>query len=174
VAIHGVRAFLKDHTAALHGTAEMAFEARAPVETQDGLVFFLNCMLNSHLQFNAEYDRASKLAGLKPQSAPLIDALRADLPNRVSPRQTIPSNCDLFNLGVGYVFEGSAMGANVLKKRIAKSNLKTPRYLLLLTESARMRWPHYVRKLDSCSESEKILAGAEVAFKYIIAQARND
>jgi len=171
--MQSVRTLLKDGTEALHARAEAAFDANAPIESQAGLSHFLECMLSAHMNFYADCDRASYLAGLSPRSKPLVDALLNDLSwHDHSPPIQSPSN-DSFSLGVGYVFEGSALGASILKKRIISSNLSTPDYLSILTASAKSRWPRYITKLNSCSEDSHILSGAVAAFEYIIAQAES-
>ncbi len=170
---YSVRSLLKDNTSVLHQQAEDALESNSPIETSQGLAKFLNCMLQAHLQFWAECDRASQIAGLDAQSEKLIMALRNDL-NIQHDDNLNPHVCnEHFSLGVGYVFEGSALGANIIRKRLLATNLRNPTYLNLVTSTAKVRWPRYVKQLDTYSDADRILSGAVVAFRYIIAQAES-
>lgn len=166
-----VRTFLKEKTSTLHQQAEEALQARGQIETQSGLSHFLNGMLKAQSQFRMEYDHACVLAGLQAQSDKLIHALGTDLGLEQEPVAQAHALDDHFCLGVGYVFEGSALGASVLKKRLIRSNNVCPRYLRILTDTAHSRWPQYVETLDNYREKKPILAGAEAVFNFIIVQA---
>ena len=167
-----VRELLKTQTAALHSRAELSLERPAKIETQQGLGHFLACMMSTHLRFHSELDRAAREAGIEARSETLINALAADLgcaPNRTS--RVSLSDC-AYCLGVGYVIEGSALGAGILRKRLARTELGVPRYLSLLTEDAKYRWPRYIEALETgINKKQSVLVGAKSTFEFIIDQA---
>jgi heme oxygenase len=163
---------LQENTSALHAEAEISLERRARIETPVGLSHFLECMLQTHLRFHDELDVAAHHAGITTRSAILIDALAADL-NRVPDRPPYAKEADDgFSLGVGYVMEGSALGAGILRKRLLRAGMPVPAYLSLLTRDAKERWPYFVETLDKRADShESALAGANSAFAFIIEQS---
>lgn len=163
-------AYLKDQTSALHNQAEHALQSKGTIETKTGLRHFLHCMLESQIQFHHEHDQASKLAGLECQSSELIRALEKDLGREAS---TLPTNNigdDNTCLGVGYVFEGSALGAKIIQKRLSASGLDCPEYLHSINASDHSRWPRFLSTLNGCTAHKELLLGAETAFNYIISQ----
>ncbi len=166
-----VRSLLRDRTSALHRQAENALESKAPIESRQGLSKFLGCMLMVHTRFRTEYDRAAELAGLQTQSGLLIKALQDDL--NISSDATIQTSIcdDHFSLGVGYVLEGSALGASMLKKRLTALDIEHPCYLTHVTTTSKTRWPKYVKYIDTCEETDPVVAGALLTFEYIIAHA---
>lgn len=155
----------------LHQRAEEALESIAPLESEVGLSHFLKCMLHAHERFDTECDCASALAGLEPRSKKLIAALNSDLQIQNDTVVTLQSDDDQFSLGVGYVFEGSALGANIIMKRLASVDQDIPSYLTLLTSTAKSRWPNYIKTLEQCKNEKCVLEGAVMAFEYIITQA---
>lgn len=164
---------MKYNTSSLHERAETAFESNRPIDSQEGLSHFLSCMLGAHLRFFYECDTASKNAGLNPRSRSLIQALFNDLENSTT---TIPPpihRSRQFCAGVGYVFEGSALGANVILKRLNKSNIAAPNYLTQIATGTKHRWPLFLANLDTCSHKEDVLAGATTAFRFIIKEAES-
>jgi len=127
----------------------------------------------AHVQFRAHYDHASKLTGLHAQSDRLISALKDDLQAPTITLLNTNASDDQFCLGVGYVFEGSALGANIIQKRRSNAGLRKSAYLNFVTASASLRWPRFIGKLDSYQEADNILLGAVSAFESIIAHAES-
>lgn len=196
-----IRAVLKSETAASHARAESAFESGFGLAEPRGIRRFLHCMLSAHRRFAPECNRALQIVGLDDRSVALIDALERScaceeegvlvanvesvaglsecssvqtFAGRVHDKRaaadTSPVNDD-FSLGVAYVFEGSAMGAAILEKRIQASGLSVPLYLKLMTCSASTRWPRFVRSMESRSDTAQLLAGAEAVFEHLIQEA---
>ena len=164
---------MKYHTSPLHGRAEAAFESNCPVDSEAGLSQFLKCMLLAHLRFFHECDKASENAGLFPRSVELTQALSSDL-NSSKLRIPPAISCNThFCTGVGYVFEGSALGATVILKRLQQSNIVIPKYLAQLAADVKPRWPLFLASLDSCAHKDNALLGATTAFKYIIKEAES-
>lgn len=131
---------------------------------------FLQCMLDAQVHFHAEHDQASTLAGLECESYRLICALENDLDLARSPLPQNSNKGDSFSLGVGYVFEGSALGAKIIQKRLTESGLGCPEYLSSITAGDTSRWPRFLSTLNACTAQEEMLTGAKTAFNYIIAQ----
>jgi len=179
-----LRSILKENTAALHTSAERAMASEGNIETPDGLGHFLQCMYRVHARFNHELDHASWLVGLPLTAGQLFGALERDLLSQdidgafisgtqlsASALSRSKSHC----LGVGYVFEGSALGANVLAKRLKYSNAKVPEYLTMVSKNAKSRWPHYLQYLNCNTiecDTQVALSGAIGVFESIIAEAK--
>jgi len=172
-----VRQILKKGTKRLHRQAEYALESKASMQTTEGLSHFLYCMLAAQRRFCVDHDYSSELAAIEPMSGELILALEGDPllseQRRFMGQSSVKSNT-AFSLGVGYVFEGSAIGAAVLKKRLQKTSISTPQYLTLLSMHSCNRWPRYLETLDSCSDEMTALAGAVTVFEFIINQAESE
>lgn len=166
-----VRSLLKEQTSALHHKAESALESKARIESAHGLSNFLKCMLRAHSHFRTNCDRASELAGLEKQSKRLIYALQSDLNVSVEIPKDTQANDDCFSLGVGYVFEGSALGASILRKRLTTSGLAHPNYLCVVTETSKIRWPQFIKYIDTCENTDTVVLGAQQAFEFIIEHA---
>lgn len=171
-----IRTFLKDRTATLHARSEESFERKAPIETPEGLRHFLGCMLEAHLKFRGAFDRSAELAGLPPKSDTLIAALLSDTGRGRDAEEkasSVPSD-DAACLGVGYVFEGSALGAGILRKRLKRAGIATPEYLELMADTTKSRWPRYVEALDTCAfQGDAVLKGAEMTFNFIVTESDN-
>ena len=199
----GAKAFLRAETAGLHARAEAAFEANYALAAPQGIQRFLTCMLGAYRRFGAECDRGSQLACIECRSAELIDALRREVGSEPArepasePRWEpgiepevgrlpdmaavagLSAHSDAYSLGAAYVFEGSAMGAAILKKKIDVAGLPLPRYLSLLTQSSASRWPRFAKTLDVHMESQvnvnvqadQMLTGAVDVFTHLINDA---
>jgi len=125
----------------------------------------------------------SQLACIECRSAELIDALRREVGSEPArepasePRWEpgiepevgrlpdmaavagLSAHSDAYSLGAAYVFEGSAMGAAILKKKIDVAGLPLPRYLSLLTQSSASRWPRFAKTLDVHMETTQQYLG---------------
>lgn len=128
-------------------------------------------MLAAHTRFRAECDLASQCAGLPSRSDNLIHSLIEDLAYQPCEQRPV-AECDKdFSMGVGYVFEGSAVGASILIKRLAKSGLNCPSYLTQLATPLSKRWLPYTQQLEGIENTGAALAGASAAFEFIIDRA---
>ena len=169
------RSYLKRSTAELHTSAEHSLSAHAPIESPTGLSHFLRCMLVAHKQFKCEYDAASRFAMIEQRSDSIIKTLHVDLSEAETlstQTQTQTQTHDIdYSMGVAYVFEGSSMGATILKKRIAAAGGTPPGYLNLLTADSQSRWKRFITALENCNDQNLALRGATETFNFVIAEA---
>ncbi len=173
----GLRLTLKAATAELHAEAETVLDWR--YGTSGDMGRFLSCMLRGHRYFAQPCDRASLLVGIPVRSARLVAALAGDC--RIDDLTTVGNETqpsikngwnDSYCLGVGYVFEGSAMGAHVLSKCLRDSSKTVPDYLHLLTEEAQSRWPRFVERLDKGGDAGAAVDGASRVFRFLTTHAK--
>ena len=135
--------------------------ASGPIVEPRGRTRFLTAMLGAHLAHAPMVDRASRLAGLPPRSEALVEALRASgvLPGPLAP-PIVDGTHDAVCMGVGYVFEGSALGATQLARQLRAAGSTVPPYLARLAAEAGQRWPPFVRRLDDLADHTNIVCAA--------------
>ncbi len=154
-----LREQLKTKTMTFHKAAELASARYAPIDKLHGYYFFLCGMYNMYTKYASALDKGSVKMSLPPRSQKIIKALETDIIN--SPKHSylpeksnsLPIKCDQSLLGISYVFEGSALGSNVLIRRIpikAKNN-----YLTLLIKDTPLRWPQTIKFLSNTDYKNK-------------------
>jgi len=137
---------LRAETADDHARVDALVGQAASVADPDGARRFFTVMHAVVAAYRTALDRASVLAGLEPRSALLLDALRFDLAELGAEPPSIPGAIDQADdaaaLGVGYVLEGSALGASVLREQ-AKAASMPLGYLSILDDNRPTRWPAF-------------------------------
>lgn len=175
----GLRSALRAETAALHHLAEDAVRRWTPLETRAGYRGFLQRLDAMHRRHAAALDRSSALAGLPPRSDALLAALAQDLEahpgemTRPSPQNDTlsPAWC----LGVGYVFEGSALGAAVLLRQPPPGGWPSARYLGALSQDLGDRWSAFRRALEAHREADDTaVTAAKTVFSELIDALQSD
>lgn len=86
--------------------------------------------------------------------------------------------CDAFALGVAYVLEGSALGAQLLARRAAKLGFDAEhgaRHLARQTNDMD-RWKRFLGELDAVAaeDQEQVIAGAASAFDFALTAYAGD
>lgn len=157
---------LRDETAELHALVDELGSRVASVSDPVGYRTFLLAMARVTAEFAELLDRSSETAGLPPRSDMLLRALVADLhaldvvvrfeEPPAGPEASAPDVAtDAAAWGVGYVLEGSALGAAVLLAEIDGSPDERPTaYLSLLVEARAGRWPGFVEGLNAADLDE--------------------
>lgn len=141
-----MRLALRDQTRDAHARVDALAASVASVDHATGCRVFATAMRAAVHQHADVLDRGSELAGLRPRSRALIEALDCDLAALGSPpvrddgrALTVPS--DVASVwGVSYVFEGSAFGAALLVGQADAAGLPH-HYLSLLADQRTDRWP---------------------------------
>lgn len=152
---HDLRSVLRSGTHHHHQQSESLVLTDADPSTLEGYQRFLTAQLGTYQNFAVHLDDASKLTSLPMRSATLQNALWHDL-HLINP-QHVPSIIQAPELkahnqhgrealawGVGYVLEGSAAGATVLKKTVSRAQPDAPiTFITMLCEDHQKRWPRF-------------------------------
>lgn len=170
---------LKSATKSWHDAAEASLNLR--LETFGAAAYrrYLTVMRAVHHEFAAQHAQGCESLGLVPRNRAIIAALDQDLAVLAGCRVTVPSRAQLSSdvphaQGVAYAFEGAAMGAAILRKRIAQSTIALPEhYLSLLTEDAAERWWFMRDRLAACAPKDSAVDGAIAVFKSVIGHANH-
>jgi len=124
------------------------------VSDRAGYTAFLSVMERALVRYGAALDRSSELAGLPQRAHRLVDALRSDLEHLGRPTAPVcaPSEIDVDDAsawGVGYVFEGSALGAAFLVRDVPDTLRSVADcYLSLLVDERVERWSTFTDRLN--------------------------
>ncbi|MEM8984416.1 MAG: biliverdin-producing heme oxygenase [Pseudomonadota bacterium] len=140
---------LRTATMPQHRHTESLMDDYAPLQTAVGYRRFLWLMARLHARYAEALDRSSEIAGLPQRSAELLAALRADLGDTDALDANVTVNGNAQCMGVGYVLEGSGLGATVLVRGLPKGPDHPHAYLSLLSESVGKRWPAFKKTLDA-------------------------
>lgn len=176
-ALSSMRHFLRDETRLAHDRLDRVFAAGAALRDPRRYAAFLRTMLLARRRFARELDAASRAAGLPSRNASALAALEADLAAlgadvaafaadgapapAPAPERRTPTSAAR-NFGVGYVFEGSALGARRLIGEAAEQ--RRPRaYLALVSEDAGGRWRRFVTALDAAGTDRPATRDAALA-----------
>ena len=169
-----VRTLLRARTMPLHQRLEAMVEGAGYFDDRHGYVEWLRMMAQIHLRFATDYDIGAQNLGLCPASAFLLDALASDLGDAL-PLPPPPSLNARQSIGVAYVFEGSAMGARLIERRLAGLPDAPTCYLDSLVSTSRKRWPQTKAALASLRADPKpIIAGANEVFGALLAAAEEN
>lgn len=142
-----VSRLLRDRTQEIHQSTETRLLADADVATVDGLERFHAVMRHAFLRHGAALDLAAVEVGVRPRSGELLDALSSGRRHRIEARLTTQRDHDRRRLaGVAYTLEGSALGAEVLRRRLPPS--ASSAYLDLLVDGRAARWSRVKAWLD--------------------------
>ncbi|MEO9460809.1 MAG: biliverdin-producing heme oxygenase [Lentilitoribacter sp.] len=172
---NNMRLCLKHETQALHNNAEKLVDDLDIFKCQKEYIFWLRTMLRLHSRYALCCDEVAGAFGLRKNQTNLIAALQGDL-QALSEECVDPimrHNSTNFNkmIGITYVLEGSAMGAQILHKQAVKSGLVNVRYMNSLRENAHPRWSEFVEKLNQCTSGyNEIKSGAVLVFEDLISQ----
>lgn len=161
---------LKSETAKLHRLVEDRLRQRGAIGSEGGYRVYLGAMLKLHAAHAAALDRSSVLAQLTPHAAELTQALREDLASigESHPKSVAPApqpRGDAACLGIGYVFEGSALGASHILKTLGPDAERPRSYLRRLASGSAARWPRYKEFLDAhAGDARPVVAAAAGVF----------
>ena len=149
----------------IHMQVEEAVTAGAYFASLEGYRRWLGIMRQVHAEFAHACDTGSEALGLEPVSGALLQALKADLGGGLCPVGKARTHKSAA-IGVAYVFEGSAMGARLLQRRIADLEGAPTAYLDLLVTLSRLRWPATQGALAMYpGPQEAVVAGALEVFE---------
>lgn len=151
-----VRAALKAATQDHHDQAERDVAAHAPVETTRGYRKYLQCMRRLHHVYAPQMAHAAELAGMDDQTGQIIAAFSQDLNVGAAPLDAGhrgPPLSDAAAWGVGYVLEGSALGAAVVRQRVLQAHgADAPLAALNLLDNTRaVRWRRFTTALNTAN-----------------------
>lgn len=151
------RQVLRESTHAAHQRLEDLVEAGGYFETQAGYLNWLDRMLAVHTEYLLPTTQGARLCGLLPNGQTLIAALRSDLGRTMNMPVIEPEMAGhpADALGALYVFEGSALGGKLLLRRLDGLAGVPQRYLTLLTEHSRTRWPAVLATLETKLSGDK-------------------
>lgn len=163
----GLRQDLRARTAEAHRLTDDALRRDADVTTVKGYGLFLKIMSEAHATFCNSLDRSGRAAGLPIRATGLLRALACDL-GALEHTSGAPADAALrldptdpalrataFDVGVGYALEGSALGAEVLRRQVRSAQPAAPtRYLDALAGQRRQRWLQYCAWLNSPATAE--------------------
>lgn len=140
----------------------------ADLTTAQGYGVYLRTMLRLHTELNADLAQVATACGLCDRNPALTAALRADLAGlartpalrhnqRATSRPAPPAVPERLSLpvsfGRAYVMEGSALGAQLLRRRLLSAGGPQPlAYLSLLSEDHGQRWRAFCDALNALSQ----------------------
>lgn len=179
---------LKAATRGAHGDLDAFIMASKPFESRENFGKFVETQYLFHRDLDVFFSNAT-LDGLLPdlkgrRRLSMIEQDLADLglaiPETAEPRFTGEMPFDLPEaMGWLYVVEGSNLGAAFLLKDAAKLGLNEDfgaRHLAGAPEGRGLHWRTFTAALDEISltveEEERVIAGAEAAFRAVHAYAR--
>jgi len=135
-----LREILRDETLQRHIALEQRVEQGGFFETAQGYQRWLEMMHNVHARYAVAMDRGAVALGLDPISSRLRHALSQD--TGLARSDTSGTDLDeATSIGVAYVFEGSAMGARVLRRRLKGLGSVSRCYIDALLIDSSQRWP---------------------------------
>ncbi|KVK53872.1 heme oxygenase [Agrobacterium sp. D14] len=179
---------LKAATRGAHGDLDAFIMASKPFESRENFGKFVETQYLFHRDLDVFFSNAT-LDGLLPDlkgrrrlsmiEQDLVD-LGLSIPETAEPRFTGETPFDLPEaMGWLYVVEGSNLGAAFLLKDAAKLGLNEDfgaRHLAGAPEGRGLHWRTFTAALDEISltveEEERVIAGAEAAFRAVHAYAQ--
>ena len=162
---------LREATQPEHMALEAAFERAAFFDSEAGYARWLTIMQAALSTFGEAYDRGAEACGVGARSEALSEALAQDgaAPGpKITPTATERSVSEC--AGIAYVFEGSAMGAQILLRRLQDTPERPTRYLTQLTQASKHRWQGFQGGLEQAvpdSERPKAIDGARATFSFL-------
>ncbi len=172
------REFLRSETADVHLATDTRLSEACDIADQADYARFLEVMGSTLLRFGTDLDSANRSAGIVARSATLLRKIEHDIDSCGVQHQGFGAvagnvDCDAFSVGVGYALEGSALGAEVLRRRVlsnARPGVSTL-YFNALLDKRRPRWQRYCHWLNTVDrtheERTEALRGATDVFRYI-------
>lgn len=163
-----LRHALRAETSALHQELEKTVEARGSFASAESYKDWLLIMQQLHSLFAADYDAGCAALGLPKMAALLGEALAldtgVDLP--ACGKRHLPVGSEI---GVAYVFEGSALGARLLLRRTAALAPVPLDYLSTLVAESHDRWPLVKQRcagqnVAGPASADPVIAGACTVF----------
>jgi|GEM_PF-5436904 len=155
-----LRDLLRTRTLSHHRNCEDVVRSHADLRTREGYYRFLVAKLRTYEKFADALNASSALANLPERCSAIQRALHSDLGqlyhfesvssgNNVDYKSLTPSIQESQAWGVGYVFEGSAAGATVLRKTVFQTLPDPPiDFLNLLISERAQRWRGFVASLE--------------------------
>jgi len=169
---------LRAQTMPRHARLETVVEAGDFFDTPSRFGLWLEVMYNVHAAFAEAHDAGAARLGVAPCSDHLMQALKADIADQpdigLQQRLRIASLARGLQtglekaqaIGVAYVWEGSAMGARLLQRRMARHPTTATRYLDLLAVTSAQRWQAVRAALETCDASHaRVIDGANRVFE---------
>ena len=175
-----LRQILRDQTAESHQRLDDIVADMHVFDSKRVYQAYLHGMYQLYAIYGAATDQASRLAGISPSVSSLMEAIasdcgetKPDLDRKYSELDHSPESMNDASAcwAVGYVLEGSAMGARYMVKaaeKLVKANSETDkslsasqgsaisnigvRYLTKLSTDSYDRWPKFIEALNSASE----------------------
>ncbi len=169
---------LRTETKAIHETLDEIVASLEPFSSAQRYRVYLSAMDQLYDVFAEDIDSASEAAGLPCSVLSLRSAIRVDLDGNILESAAVErdklTSDDLKKVSshqwaVGYVMEGSAMGARYMAKMakvlVEKSDEKIGNsYLDKLAADSYERWPAFVEKLNQaqCDDEFAVAAASSV------------
>ncbi len=177
-AVVSCREFLRNETSDAHLATDTRLSSAADLADTAGYALFLQVMGLTLTRFGADLDSADRSAGLSARSAALVGHIDDDLDvcgaQFQKPKAAAGhTGCHSFAAGVGYALEGSALGAEVLRRRVLTGSRPgvSTRYFDALRDNRRDRWRRYCIWLDGIDRTpegrNEAARGAADVFHYI-------
>ena len=164
----GMRNQLREHTKSSHAQLDSFVGSIEPFNSRDGYACYLQGMYWLYQAYAPAYDLASSAAGLRPVSGIHQANIVADLGRLPLAKPELADSISLEQqIAVGYVLEGSAMGARYMIKTVTEASFSTS-YLELLVEESYQRWPRLVEWLDEVeteADENKAIGFAKQVFE---------
>jgi heme oxygenase len=157
-----------------HERLEALVEGAGYFDTPQRYRGWLAVMYDMHLNLAAGYDAGAAALGMTQVSKDLLMALLQDL-GRSDVPELPQRNADETGIGVAYVFEGSAMGGRLLQRRVAQMVGAPSRYIDLLVETSKTRWPFMKEALNAFQgDPDPIVSEAMKTFEALFAGFEED
>lgn len=147
------RMALSSATRTRHEATEAVVSELSVFSSEPAYAGWLKALQEMHAHFASTSDFANQILGMEATSAALLSALRHDMDQlgvapTASPSQPLTPSDPAIALGVGYVLEGSGLGASVLYDRSIAAGISAVRYLDLSRSLARQRWRTFLERLN--------------------------
>ena len=167
-----LRHILKTHTASTHQALDDFIAEMDVFSSPNKYRLYLNGMHFLYQAYGQFVDQASVAAGLDPAVSNLLAAIECDVGDSTIDQRhdSRIAKSDATTWAVGYVLEGSAMGARYMVKAARSLNEQHPEtfigcdYLETLSTDSYHRWPKYVDSLNQiqCDPAIAVSAANEV------------
>jgi heme oxygenase len=156
-----LRHFLRASTDEAHSRLDAMLDNLDLFARQSAYRVFLSAMEALYLTYGDSLDWAAGQAGLAPRSDELIASLRRDIGmGATQPRIAGGVASPAARWGIGYVLEGSALGAQLLLRRARRELTpgSSTDYLGTLAAEAQSRWPRFALALDNSGADAEVAA----------------
>ncbi|MEO0492325.1 MAG: hypothetical protein AAF081_02800 [Actinomycetota bacterium] len=145
-----VSEFLRTETRDRHAATEQAMARAADLTTDAGWNTYFGVMYAVTAEHADALDDAAMLADVPPRSERLLVALERDAAAAADLEPVVASSAEAI-AGIAYTLEGSALGAEVLRRRLPVGRRSA--YLDLLIDGRADRWRAIRRWLDTMPAS---------------------